>query len=164
MVGIKEDTKISSSMIYFNKIFSKEVMKMFDIEKERKKMGRPRKFNNPDELFEAGIEYIQECIDNGEPLTVTGLCLALDANKDTILDYERGKYNEEGKDFSAPIKKLKMMVENGYEKLLHTGKPTGGIFALKNFGWKDEQHMIQTVNAEPTEEDVEKIKERYGLK
>lgn len=102
-------------------------------ENEMKKKGRPRKFDNPDMLFQTGIEYIQECIDNGEPLTVTGLCLALDTTKETLGDYVSGKYNEDGKNFSDPIKRLKLIVENGYEKRLHYNNPTGGIFALKNF-------------------------------
>jgi basic membrane lipoprotein Med (substrate-binding protein (PBP1-ABC) superfamily) len=93
------------------------------------------------------------------------LVLALETTKDTLDDYLSGKYNEEGKDFSYPIKRLKMYIESGYENLLHTGKPTGGIFALKNFGWKDEQtQIIENKNKEISPADEEEILKKYNLK
>ena len=125
---------------------------------------RPRKFTNPDDMFDVGMTYIEDTLAKKEPLTVCGLALALDTTRVVLLDYASGKYDEKDKYFSYPIKRLKEIVENGYEKLLHHGKPVGGIFALKNFGWRDTQHIEQTNKTdEPTAEELEKIKNKYNL-
>ena len=37
------------------------------------------------------------------------------------------------------------MIEREYEEQLQTGNPTGAIFALKNFDWKDKAEIEHTV-------------------
>lgn len=95
------------------------------------KRGRPLKFKSAAELEGKIEEYFAECVRTGEPLTVTGLALALDTTRDVLMDYE-------GKDgFSNTIKKAKLRIENAYEKRLIARGNGGDIFALKQFGWKD---------------------------
>jgi hypothetical protein len=98
---------------------------------ENNKGGRPLKFKSAAELNGKIEEYFAECVRTGEPLTVTGLALALDTTRDVLMDYE-------GKDgFSNTIKKAKLRIENAYEKRLIARGNGGDIFALKQFGWKD---------------------------
>ncbi|MFB0965063.1 MAG: terminase small subunit [Patescibacteria group bacterium] len=63
--------------------------------------------------------------------TITGLALFLGCDVDTIKSYS------EKDEFLRPIKEAYLRVENSYEKRLGDHSPTGAIFALKNFGWKD---------------------------
>ena len=73
--------------------------------------------------------------------TITGLALALDTSRETLLDYE------ERPEFSDTIKKAKDKCENFIEHRLFGNNPTGSIFNLKNnYGWKDktEQDINQT--------------------
>jgi hypothetical protein len=107
------------------------------------KGGRPRKFDNPDEIYQAGLKYIEDKLSKDEHLTFTGLCIALGVVKDTFNDYESGKYDEDNKVFSVPLKDLKQRVENYAETKLFGNNPTGAIFALKNYGWKDKQEIEQ---------------------
>ena len=112
-------------------------MEVTTIKEEKNKGGRPRKYQSP-ELFDAAVEsYFAHCNDpeNKEPITWTGLCLFMGfygrAELDNYLEYEG---------FSNSVKRAKSLVEFAYEKrLVLSDKPTGPIFALKNFGWKDTQ-------------------------
>lgn len=89
------------------------------------------------------------------PYTITGLALALDTTRKTLLDYEERASNyqpgDDGYDplyakLSNTIKKAKAKVENYAETYLYNGKNTaGGIFNLKNnFGWADKQEIDET--------------------
>jgi hypothetical protein len=83
------------------------------------------------ELQDGIDKYFTECGETGEPLTVTGLALALGTTRETLMDYQ-------GRDeYSDTVKKAKLKIENAYEKRL-IGRGNGGdIFALKQFGWTD---------------------------
>ena len=99
--------------------------------------GRPKKYTEV-ELMQQKIEkYFKECEEKHEPYTVTGLCLALDICRDTLLEYAKSE------EFSDTIKKAKLKVENYLEKHLITDSSTTGIiFNLKNnFGWTDKQQL-----------------------
>lgn len=107
--------------------------------------GRPLKFENVAALEQAIEKYFQETasksyVDNDgiwhhEPLTITGLALALDTTRKTLMEYE------ERDEFSNTIKRAKTVVENYAEKRLFGNSPTGAIFALKNYGWKDKSEQ-----------------------
>jgi len=74
-----------------------------------------------------------------EPITITGLALALDTSRETLCDYQ------EKDEFSDTIKRAKLRCENFAEKQLYLGKAAAGpIFSLKNFGWKDSQDVNNT--------------------
>lgn len=112
------------------------------------KGGRPRKYDSVEEMKPLIDAYFQDCDekkeyitnDKGqtkiiyEPYTVSGLCLALDVCRDTLLEYEKLE------EFSDTIKRAKRRIENWIEtKSLNSMiNPTVSIFNLKNnFGWKD---------------------------
>lgn len=97
-------------------------------------MGRPRAIESPDEFDRLVDEFRDQCAENDEPLTLTGMILHLGLSSRQSLD-EYSSY--EG--FSDSVKRAKLYVEMEYEKRLATNSPTGSIFALKNFGWTDRQ-------------------------
>jgi len=92
--------------------------------------GRPLKFKTPEELQLMIDEYFSST--PKEEWTITGLALALDTYRQTLLNYE------EKDEFLDTIKKAKQKVENSYELDLKKSGRTGTIFALKNFDWKDQ--------------------------
>ena len=104
------------------------------------KGGRPRKYGSPAEFDEQVDKYYQHCVATHEPITWTGLALYLGfygrKEVDEYLDYDG---------FSHSVKRAKSMVEYAYEKRLASGgQPAGPIFALKNFGWRDNQQIEHT--------------------
>lgn len=102
--------------------------------------GRPPKFKSPEDMQKAIDAYFADCEAKELPLTVTGLALALDTTRETIMDYQ------EKDEYSDTIKRAKLRVQNYAEKRLFGNNATGPIFALKNFGWSDkqEQHVTGT--------------------
>lgn len=102
--------------------------------------GRPLKF--PDvETLQAKIDaYFDSCTADadGEPITITGLALALDTDRQTLINYQ------ERPEFFDAIKKAKSRVENAYEKRLIKRGAGGDIFALKNFDWSDKTETAIT--------------------
>ena len=102
-------------------------------------MARPRKIKTPKQ-FDALVDlYIDTCNDTGEPITWTGLALALGFAARVSID-EYAKYDG----FSYSVKRAKLFVENAYEKRLHGQAPAGAIFGLKNMGWSDKQEHEHT--------------------
>ena len=97
--------------------------------------GRPLKFKNKKTLQNAIDKYFEECEKTGEAVTVTGLALALDTTRETLMDYE----NKD--EYSDTVKRAKLKIENAYEKRLIARGNGGDIFALKQFGWSDKQDI-----------------------
>jgi hypothetical protein len=94
----------------------------------------------------------REKIDMKVP-TITGLCLFLGfCNRQSFYDYEKRP------EFSDSIKSARTRIEMEYEEMLQTGTPTGAIFALKNFDWKDtplidnSRHVTYNILAEKIKE------------
>lgn len=98
-------------------------------------VGRPPKWNTPEELQKEIDEYFRDCTENQIPLSITGLALALDTTRETLMDYQ----NDD--EFSYTVKRAKLRIENAYEQRLILNGRAGDIFALKNFGWKDKQEI-----------------------
>ena len=72
---------------------------------------------------------------NLNPPTLTGLALALGfCSRQSVYDYEKDKK------YSYTIKKARLKCENWLEVNLLSGTipPASGIFALKNYGWRDD--------------------------
>lgn len=126
--------------------------------------GRPPIFSNPEDLEKQVEEYFERCrikddglgsiIDYGDTVSITGLAFYLGfESRQSFYDYEQKP------EFSYTIKRARLRVEMFYEKALTSAKPTGAIFALKNFGWKDTQeikHNIQRgiMNLDPLADDT----------
>ncbi|WP_336874392.1 terminase small subunit [Rhodococcus qingshengii] len=153
-------------------------------QEEKNKGGRPLKFTTVSELKLRINEYFDRCdphtemrrvIDGhgkegnalwvdrevltpGVPYTITGLARALKTSRETLLDYESGKYDDKADDidaagdkFSDTIKDAKLRVQQNAEEFLMSGAPaTGAIFWLKNnAGWKDRQEVDHTTKDQP---------------
>lgn len=102
-------------------------------QKKKHAGGRPLKYKSLAEMQPLINAYFAETPD--EELTITGLALALDTTREILCGYE-------GKDeFSAAVKKAKARVENSYERALRKNGRAGEIFALKNFGWRDQKEV-----------------------
>jgi hypothetical protein len=101
--------------------------------------GRPLKFQTVKELEDKIELYFDSFKKGGEnegkPMLVSGLAYHLDICTTTLFSYEKNS------EFLAPIKKAKQRVEMQYENGLHQAAPTGSIFALKNFKWKDKSEQ-----------------------
>jgi len=105
------------------------------MEEISRSVGRPPKWNTPEELQKEIDAYFKKCEEEEEPLTITGLALALDTYRDVLMDYQ----NKD--EFSNTVKRAKQRIEHAYEKRLIANGRAGDIFALKNFGWKDKQEI-----------------------
>lgn len=86
-------------------------------------------------------EHLQEAIDKYfdetplDELTISGLGLSLGLSTKALTSYAGRE------DFSDMIARAKQVIENSYELALRRNGRSGDIFALKNFGWKDENTM-----------------------
>lgn len=104
--------------------------------------GRPPKWTSPDQVRKLGDEYFESFKEGGsnygKPITITGLAYHLDTTRQTLCDYE----NQD--EFTDTLKRLKLRVERFAEERMYEGAATGPIFALKNFGWKDTQDIMNT--------------------
>ena len=99
----------------------------------KKKTGRPRIIRTPDELEALIDAYFHKVEMQGCAPTITGMALALGLSGRKVLnDYARSET------FGYAVKRAKLRIESYYEDCLTTMKdPTGAIFALKNFGWRN---------------------------
>lgn len=110
-----------------------------------KHIGRPLKYKTAKQIEEIGQKYIDKCKENGEPILITGLALALDTDRKTLINYQNNEM------FFNTINKLKQQCECYAEEKLFVGNnTTGAIFALKNYGWKDKQDIEITHNVDIT--------------
>jgi len=102
--------------------------------------GRPLKFPSLTALEEKIEVYFNDTKE--EEWTITGLALALDTSRETLMNYE------DKAEYFDTIKKAKERVHNAYEKDLRRKGRSGDIFALKNFGWSDKQEVDLTNKGE----------------
>lgn len=98
--------------------------------------GRPPKFSSVAALEEKIEDYFKTIEEQGKHPTITGMALHLGfVDRQSFYDYK-------GKDqFSGTMKKARLRIEAVYEANLHGNSPTGSIFALKNFGWRDRHEL-----------------------
>ena len=100
--------------------------------------GRPLKFETVEELQKKVDDYFE--VTPKDEWTITGLAMHLDTFRKVLCEY--GEKDE----YSNTIKQAKQKVENGYEVDLKKAGRSGTIFALKNFGWRDQQYQDLTSN------------------
>lgn len=106
----------------------------------QRQVGRPRKWQNPQELIELINNYLEET--PFEEWSVTGLALTLGTSKQLLIDYQKRE------EFREVINEAKLLIEHSYELSLRKNGRTGDIFALKNFDWKDKSEQDITSNGE----------------
>lgn len=104
---------------------------------KEKHAGRPLKFKTVKELQVKIEAYFVMCEEKKKPLTLSGLALALDVDRKTILNYS----NKE--EYFPTVKKARAMCENyAEERLFSGGQVAGIIFNLKNnYSWEDKTHQ-----------------------
>lgn len=123
----------------------------------KNKGGRPRKFQDLAALQAAIDGFFESCYkvdeETGErvqvePFTITGLALALDTSRETLMDVENsnGPYSEDRR-YSDAIKRAKLRCQQYAERRMFQARnPAGAIFALKNYGWRDTQDINHTLD------------------
>lgn len=96
--------------------------------------GKPPYFDSVEEMQEKISLYFDQCLENKDRPTITGLALFLGfCSRQSFYDYEAKP------EFSYTVKRARLTIENEYEKRI--GEGAGYIFALKNFGWTDKQDL-----------------------
>jgi len=106
--------------------------------------GRPLKFKTPEEIQQKADKYFKDCGEKEKPITITGLALALETSRETLINYEKKD------EFFDVIKKVKLVCENYAEdRMFQARNPAGPIFALKNYGWRDRQETDITTGGKP---------------
>ena len=102
-----------------------------------RKVGRPLKFPSVEELQKKIDDYFEDREATGKPITVTGLCLWLDAtSREVIMNYQ----NKD--EYTDTLLRAKLRCQEFAESQLYTAKSSNGpIFALKNFGWSDAKQI-----------------------
>jgi len=98
-------------------------------------MGRPQTWTDP----EAFDKEVDEYFDSAEVPTWSGLALYLGfESRSSLQNYK------ERPEFLHSIKRALLRLEDLYEFRLNKARnPTGAIFALKNFGWRDKHEVDQ---------------------
>ena len=96
-------------------------------------------YENEDTLADAIQAYFDKQMEDGLPITISGLAYALGfVSRQSLYDYK------EREEFSYILKRATFFVESQYEGKLSGTTPTGAIFALKNMGWKDRNETAIT--------------------
>ena len=96
--------------------------------------GRPLKFKSNEEVQELIDAYFEYCDANDEVYTITGLALALDTDRATLVRYEKKA------EFCNTIKRAKQKVENQVVSRALKGEYNSAvaIFLMKNnYGYQD---------------------------
>ena len=117
--------------------------------------GRPLKFNSVEDIQDKIDKYFNSCYitktdDDGKeyqqnirPLTITGLAVALDCDRDTLLNY--GNKDE----YFGTIRKAKLIIQNFAEESLWQPKIASGIMfnLINNYKWVNKQEIVADINA-----------------
>lgn len=122
--------------------------------------GRPPKWKSVEELknqIEAYFISIEDPDKPGcylRPPTITGLAMALDTTRQTLLEYEGEVEGRDDKNpqFADTIKAAKVKCEQWVEENAMLGKAnaTFSIFNLKNnYGWRDKTEQDVTSGGKP---------------
>lgn len=105
------------------------------------KVGKPLKFESVEELQNMIDDYFESCLNQHRdiirPYTISGLALALNTSRQTLINYE----NKD--EYFDTIKRAKLRCENFAEESLFTSKQTAGVIfnMVNNYGWKNKQEQ-----------------------
>lgn len=105
---------------------------------KKRKVGRPLKYETPEELQILIDEYFEST--PMERWTITGLAIALDTDRSILCNYEQRD------EFSNTIKRAKRKIEHAYEMHGMEHRSAFDIFRMKNMGWQDKSEVDQNVN------------------
>jgi len=151
------------------------VSESVEVVSEKRRVGKPLKFESVEELDRAIDNYIASCkaIDETtgreyywRPLTMTALAMALDTSRRVLLDYN------EKDGYSHSINKARQACEAYAEEYLYTGKNVAGaIFNMvNNYGWQNKYNKDSSIQVTATQsiaptnttilENIQKIQEQ----
>jgi hypothetical protein len=132
-----------------------EKKKLDTIPEVKNPVGKPPVFSSPEEMQKQIEDYLHNCPDvltivtkDGDKielpkLTSSGLAYHIGfASRQSLYDYAKKD------EYSYTIKRAMLFIEKEYEMKLGTGNAAGIIFALKNFGWKDQTEIVQKTEAD----------------
>lgn len=115
---------------------------------DKRPVGRPPLYATAEELQSKIDEYFSKGMNSIKKFSKLGLVIEVPTPTISGLVLYCGFcdrhsfYDLEKKPgFSHTIKKARLRIEMEYEQDLKAGLGAGAIFALKNFGWKDEQGL-----------------------
>ena len=109
------------------------------------KLGRPRKFNSPEDLIRLFNKFLDSCYDENEinikPITIISFCNYVGMHRDTFNEYSHQSL------FSDTTKRIKAIMEEfAVEQLFSNPRQTSMIFLLKNnYGYVDKTE-VETKN------------------
>src|SRR5579884_671865 len=70
--------------------------------------GRPLKFASAEDMVAKANAYFKSVLKKKkEPITITGLCMALGTFRNVLMDYENGVYDKRDPEFSNAVKTVK---------------------------------------------------------
>lgn len=119
--------------------------------------GRPKLYNDVNKLEKDIDAYFKMCDKKDKPYTMSGLALALDMSRQSLINYSKEEK------FFDTIKKAKQKVEAQLEENALSNKTNSvfTIFNLKNnFNWKDKMEVeANKEQLNKVEELLSKIKE-----
>jgi hypothetical protein len=162
----KKKGKEKKSKTHWNPLLTTDsLLNLFD----KDKGGRPRKFETYNDLAAAIIGYFQSVGEISWPKnlpTKNGLAIHLGTTRETLGDYESGKYDDDDNKFSDAIKTAYGLIEEVWgQELSRQTTVTGIIFYLKNaFKWRD-RHEFGGEDGGPLDVNVtlkEAIDKTYG--
>lgn len=105
---------------------------------DKRPVGRPRKFNSPEELQEKINEFYDYCEARELPLSFERLSTFIGIDRKTIYNYEKkDEYFHSIKEVRERI--MADLMEKGLNGSINS---TFGIFCLKNYGYSDRQDIV----------------------
>lgn len=157
MVLIKQLNKLKKFLADYAR---KEKLDEFD--KNSSKNHNPFLYT-PLEVAEKGLDYLEECIDDGERPTVAGLSLNIGLSMQglrRLTGYSDGSMRVSTDKFTVPINSLKSFIAYNYERDGRTRiNPSFYIFLLKNLGMEDKQ-VVEEKQQVFTPEDGQSMREK----
>ena len=118
--------------------------------------GRPRLYDNPEQMQKIIDKYFQDCKNDDRPFTMSGLAHALDMDRKGLVNYS----NRE--EFFLTIKRARERVEQQLEEnaLANKSNTIFTIFNLKNnFGWRDTVEVKTDEETSKLDELIEALKD-----
>lgn len=107
--------------------------------------GRPPKYT-PDEWETQIATYFAVRNEENRPYTWAGLSLSMGMSREALDNWLKGEYEGRGEKarYVDALKAARTAIEDQREELLirrESGNIAGIIFALKQYGWRDEKHL-----------------------
>lgn len=150
---MKDNTEATEPLS--GEVLPEDLTRRFRREAVAARRGRPRLYNSPEELEDKILDYFEYCMDNNEPLTITGVCLWCGFGSVKSF-YDYGNRPE----FVQSIQLARTLISHGYEKLLSSSSANGARFALncinKGEFWQERKEL--TVNNATAEDRLEHLR------